>query len=327
MHFWWVNQNQTHRHEIGGGYLWSPKRNANNARNPFYEFMRETAPGDIVFSFVGSRIIAIGIVQSYCYESPRPVEFGPVGMNWERIGWRVRLNFTSLQQMIRPKDHIALLIPTFPAQYSPLQASGDGKQSVYLAAVPELMAHVLLALIGQEAELVLEAAVRDSVFDEQRPETADLEMWEHHIEQTIENQPDLADTDRQSLIIARRGQGLYKQRVMQIERRCRITQVENPTHLRASHSKPWRDSSNDERLDGENGLLLTPTIDHLFDRGFISFEGTGRLILSPVADRLSLNRMGVRTDEVINVGTFSQGQRRYLEYHRASVFLQATQKR
>lgn len=133
------------------------------------------------------------------------------------------------------------------------------------------------------------------------------------------------ETDRETLIIARRGQGLYKQRVMQIESRCRITQVDNPAHLRASHCKPWRDSDNEERLDGENGLLLTPTIDHLFDRGFISFENTGQLIVSPVAHRPSLNRMGILTDQVVNVGAFSQGQRCYLDYHRSSVFLQAAQ--
>jgi hypothetical protein len=50
MRYWWVNQNQTFRHEIEGGYLWSPKRNANGARNPFYESMREVAPGDLIFS-------------------------------------------------------------------------------------------------------------------------------------------------------------------------------------------------------------------------------------------------------------------------------------
>jgi putative restriction endonuclease len=55
MRYWWVNQNQTFRHELAGGYLWSPKRNANGARNPFYESMREASPGDIVFSFVDAR--------------------------------------------------------------------------------------------------------------------------------------------------------------------------------------------------------------------------------------------------------------------------------
>ena len=70
--YWWVNQNQTFRQEIDGGYLWSPKRNRNGHRNPFYEFMREVAPGDIVFSFCDTRIAAIGIVSGYCRESPKP---------------------------------------------------------------------------------------------------------------------------------------------------------------------------------------------------------------------------------------------------------------
>src|SRR5438067_8040762 len=76
MRYWWVNQNQTYRQETGGGYLWSPKRNANGARNPFYESMREVSPGDIVFSFVDTKIAAIGVAQSYCWESPKPQEFG-----------------------------------------------------------------------------------------------------------------------------------------------------------------------------------------------------------------------------------------------------------
>src|ERR1017187_374328 len=63
MRYWWVNQNQTYRQEIKGGYLWSPKRNANGARNPFYETMREVSPGDLVFSFVDTVIAAIGVAQ------------------------------------------------------------------------------------------------------------------------------------------------------------------------------------------------------------------------------------------------------------------------
>jgi hypothetical protein len=51
MRFWWVNQNQTFRQEVKGGYLWSPKLKADGARNPFYDSMREVSPGDIVFSF------------------------------------------------------------------------------------------------------------------------------------------------------------------------------------------------------------------------------------------------------------------------------------
>jgi putative restriction endonuclease len=84
--YWWVNQNQTYRHEIAGGYLWSPKRKSNGQRNAFYEFMREVSPGDVVFSFSETLIAAIGIARSYCYESPKPTEFGTTGSNWGQIG-------------------------------------------------------------------------------------------------------------------------------------------------------------------------------------------------------------------------------------------------
>jgi hypothetical protein len=104
---------------------------------------------------------------------------------------------------------------------------------------------------------------------------------------------------------------------------CRITGVEIPAHLVASHCKPWRDASNEERLDGENGLLLTPSIDHLFDRGFIGFEDNGRLIISPVAHRPSLRMMGINVDAPVNVGSFTSGQKCFLDFHRQSVLLQS----
>ena len=68
----------------------------------------------------------------------------------------------------------------------------------------------------------------------------------------------IPETDRLAIIRARKGQGLFKERVSKIESRCRITGAQNPVHLVASHCKPWRDATNEERLDGEKGLLLTP---------------------------------------------------------------------
>ena len=135
--------------------------------------------------------------------------------------------------------------------------------------------------------------------------------------------PPSQETERLAIIRARNGQGLFKDRVSKIESRCRITGVENPVHLIASHCKPWRDSTNDERLNGENGLLLTPSIDHLFDRGFIGFEDNGKLIISPVAHRPSLQRMGIDTAAVVNVGGFTSGQKQFLDFHRNAVLLQA----
>jgi hypothetical protein len=320
MRYWWVNQNQTHQYEIKGGYLWSPKRSAGDRRNPFYECMREVSPGDIVFSFFDTRIFAIGIAASYCRESPKPLEFGGVGMNWEDVGWKIDVNFIEMENKLRPKDHMGVLRGVLPDRYSPLQASGNGNQGVYLTEVRHNLAQALIGLIGRQA-LELAQATEVLPFIQPHTETAEMEVWEHHIEQTIENTDALTETDRQSLIVARRGQGLFKERVMRIERCCRVTKVDRLEHLRASHCKPWRDSDNEERLNGENGLLLTPSIDHLFDRGFISFEDAGRLIISPVAHNASLRRMGIETEQPVNVGVFSEGQRAFLDYHRNSVLL------
>ena len=318
MRYWWVNQNQTFRHEVGGGYLWSPKRNANGARNPFYESMREVAAGDLIFSFVDTRIIAVGIAQSYCWESPKPSEFGAAGQNWEDVGWRVKVSFVRLDNQVRPKDYIDILRPLLPDRYSPLQPNGNGLQSVYLAEVPHPLAEALLGLIGSEVRPILLAAA------EVKPvPTDDLDIWEVELEQQVLADGSIPETDRFALIRARNGQGVFRERVARIEKRCRITGVDNFAHLVASHCKPWRDASNAERLDGENGLLLTPSVDHLFDRGFISFEDCGRLIISPVAHLQSLQRMGIRVDELVNIGSFSTGQRRYLDFHRDAIFLQA----
>jgi putative restriction endonuclease len=318
MRYWWVNQNQTFRHEIEGGYLWSPKRNANGARNPFYESMREVAPGDLIFSFMDTRILAIGIAHSYCWESPKPLEFGTAGENWENIGWKVKVSFAKLTNKVRPKDHIELLRPLLPARYSPLQPNGNGLQSVYLTEVPAPLAEVLIGLIGQEIAPIALAA------QNVKPIPADdLDSWERKIEQEVVANSKIPETDRLALVRARNGQGLFKERVSKIESRCRITGVDNPVHVIASHCKPWRDLTNEERLNGENGLLLTPSIDHLFDRGFIGFEDNGTLIISPVAHHLSLQRMGIETDKVVNVGGFTSGQKQFLDFHRNAVLLQS----
>lgn len=324
MRFWWVNQNQTFRQEIEGGYVWSPKRNKNGHRNPFYEFMREVAPGDVVFSFFDTRIAALGVISGYCRESPKPEEFGNAGTNWSQVGWRVGVRWQRLTNAIRPKDHIARLRSDLSSRYAPLTADGNGLQSVYLTQISAGLANTLMTLIGAEANRVAETGNQVSEYERDSPAPErDIEEWERRVEDKISADTAIRETERTALVQARRGQGLFRDNVRSVERACRITKVERMEHLIASHVRPWRDSSNEQRLDGENGLLLTPTVDHLFDKGFISFEDTGQLIISPVADRRSLKRMGVDAEGRVNVGPFSEGQRRHLEFHRENVLRMA----
>jgi hypothetical protein len=289
------------------------------ARNPFYDFMREVAPRDVVFSFADAHIKAIGIVGSHAYEAPKPLEFGAAGAYWDLIGWRVDVRFVELMRPIRPSEHMGALAPLLPSKYAPLHESGSGFQNVYLTLISDSFAGALADLIGREAhDLMRRRRVEDR--EDVQPALG-LVQWEEHELARIRSDDRVSETTRESIVLARRGQGLFKQRVMQLERACRITRVTQIEHLRASHCKPWRDASNEERLDGENGLLLTPNADHLFDRGFIGFDDNGDVLLSPVADRDALVRMGI--DHPTNVGQFSTRQQTFLAYHRDNVLLRS----
>jgi hypothetical protein len=321
MKFWWVNHKQTFQQEFVGKYIWSPKRKRNDQINPFYENMREVAPGDVIYSFADGAVQGFGMARTPCYTSPRPDEFGHIGQAWNEVGWRVDIDFLRFTEPILPTQHMHAIEPTLPERYSPIRANGYGNQGVYLAQIPRPMALVIAQLASPELLGIIQGVQFSETAETTLPELRGIVEWEERECEKISTDRELRDTEKQALIKARRGQGLFRQNVAHIEHFCRVTHVDRPEHLIASHIKPWRESDNRERLFEGNGLLLTPTIDHLFDRGFISFENNGELLISPVAHKESMNKMGVITDHVVNVGSFADPQREFLEFHRDNVFL------
>lgn len=321
MRYWWVNQKQTWRHELAGGYLWSPKRNTNEARNQFYENMKEVAPGDLVFSYVEGHLIAWGLARSFGYDAPKPLEFGEAGHYWSKIGYRVDVEYHRVATPVRPRDHFAEIRPLLPSRYSPLHAeTGKGLQSVYLAALPRELGETLARLLNRGLSQLAVADARAALASsfEERERT----IWEAHVEGELEHAvPD--STTRDALIKARRGQGLFRKNVAAVERACRVTRVQNPAYLIASHIKPWRHGTNEERLDAHNGLMLAPQVDFLFDRGFISF-GEGRVLISPVSDERTLLKLGIDPERPPEVGGFDRRQESFLEFHRREVFRKAS---
>jgi len=316
MNYWWVNQNQTYTHEINGGYLWSPKRNTNNARNQFYENMKEVEPGDIVFSFRNTLISDIGIVDGRAVESVKPTEFGKVGESWSKQGWHVPVEWHKLNNPVKPKQIINLLLPTLPSKYSPLTQEGNGLQSVYLASVPEDMAVILL-----EQARLNKATVQQLISDADLGNEDSISKIEDNLENLIFNNAYIDTTEKESLVKARKGQGKYRKNLEKIEKSCRITSVTDRRLLRASHIKPWRVSDNSERLDGNNGLLLSPSADHMFDKGYITFTNSGDILISKRIDHAQLRLLGLSPEKLVNVGTFNLKQSEYLEYHRNNVFM------
>lgn len=306
MNYWWVNQNLTYKHEVHGSYLWSPKRTADDRRNVFYDNMCLVMPGDVVFSFADTYIQAIGIVDGQSVSAPKPAEFGSAGNAWGSDGWFVATTFHKVSNPIRPKDYISQLLPHLPRKYSPLQQSGNGNQGVYLASIPEAMARVLIELLGTEAREVLELARKSG----QISDSAAIDE--------VMSDEGLSATQRNQIIQARIGQGLFRSRVAELELSCRITGINDERFLIASHMKPWSKSTNFERLDGHNGLLLTPNIDRLFDRGYLSFRNDGRPMLSRLLpDSVRMSWLAQVNSEPRGL---SAGQRPYMAYHREVVF-------
>lgn len=129
----------------------------------------------------------------------------------------------------------------------------------------------------------------------------------------------LPETERESVIKSRIGQGIFRKQLLEMWDGCAVTGVKLPDILRASHIKPWRDSTNAERTNRYNGLLLLPQYDHLFDKKLISFEDDGQIVKSPVLDRIPLDQLGINENDRIR--GLADDHFPFLHYHRELMFV------
>jgi putative restriction endonuclease len=309
--FWWVNHRQSFRQEFAGGYLWSPKCNRNGSVNESYGNMTRVQRGDIVFSCAGGELRAAGIVLAGASEAPRPGEHSvadDAGVGEE--GWLVPVRLQLLDQPLKIKAHAAELATVLPERYSPIRASGEGNPGVYLAQVPAVMATALMRLLAGQVERI-QADIAPQAAAQWADGAAEVKIGQRR---------DIAPALRVQLIKARHGLGVYRQNVEQVEHACRVTKVLDRRHLRAAHIKPWRSCDDREKLDGCNGLLLAPHVQHLFERGYISFADNGDLLTSRMLNLSVLAAWGVALP--FNAGAFRPEQQAYLAHHRSEVFEQ-----
>ena len=250
----------------------------------------------------------MGIATVGAEPSVKP-DFGTAGANWSEYGWLVQVEFQELDHPVRPKSHMDLLEPLLPAKYSPLQSNGNGLQGVYLTELPRGLASAIQGLVGHQFTLAGDAVIKQDT---------PVSVVERALA-SLQGREDLSDTQKRQLVNARVGQGLFKNNVRLNEHACRITGIEQLHHLRASHIKPWKDSTNEEKLHGCNGLLLAPHVDHLFDRGFISFEDDGALVVSDQMESEVLSAWSIVVPR--SVGAFNLDQQHFLSHHRSHVLL------
>ena len=131
---------------------------------------------------------------------------------------------------------------------------------------------------------------------------------------------------RDQLIKARVGQGRYRADLLaDCGSLCPMTGIDAPELLVASHIKPWRSADNSERLDPQNGLVLSPLWDKLFDQGFITFDDRGHVMVSRELDAQTMKIIGLVDgtyyDKLPIIGGKNGSRRKYMAYHRDNVFL------
>jgi hypothetical protein len=310
--FWWVNHSDTVRHEIEGSYLWfANKARKSKARSESEKNIQRLLPGDIVYSFADGAIGAVGVVLGSAREAAKPLEFDSIAEFADtQKGWLVPVRFMTLTNSLRTEDYGAELAPVLPRKHPPILAGGVANQHVVLASVPAMMATTLSRLLGGEVERIVGTIT----------ESAGRSLAEDAAEAGIQQRTDIAPAKKSDLLKARHGQGVFRANLELNEHSCRITGVLDRRHLRAIHIKPWSECEDAEKLDGTNGLLMSPHVAHLFERGYISFSDEGDLLVSQELNPVVLDNWRIQLP--LNVGEFRPEQCNFLGYHRREVFQQ-----
>jgi putative restriction endonuclease len=137
-------------------------------------------------------------------------------------------------------------------------------------------------------------------------------------EQEAIEEKQIEEKEKVQLQKARFGQGEYRMKLLDECPFCPITLVSDDRLLNASHIKPWAISNEFEKTDPKNGFMFTPTIDRLFDRGFLSFTNDKKTILSPFLSNMTYSKLGISDNRIISHLPVS-GREKYLEFHRTTI--------
>lgn len=223
--------------------------------------------------------------------------------NPERLAWG-----TGLYRFISNNAIIALLTDLIQLR------QGDQKDDVILF-LDEFcrLNNLKMPELGEETALT---NIPSDSSENDKAEKIQLEIESQAIEKEIENK-NLVGTDKLAVVRARVNQGLFRERLLRKYNKCCICGVDEESLLVASHIKPWVDSTPKERVDDNNGLLLCPNHDKLFDRGFISFDDDGSILISESLSENNRMFLNVNSDIKIMLDPAVQ---EYMKYHRENIF-------
>ena len=158
------------------------------------------------------------------------------------------------------------------------------------------------------------------IFIDYRPDIVGYRTSEETKQEKQIRELSISEKQKEKLINARVGQGVYREKLLEECPFCPFTLVNDERLLIASHIKPWVKSNDKEKIDPKNGFMFTPTYDKLFDRGFITFESDKTLKVSPWLSPMNQKRLGIYNGMLIKKLSLDDKREKYLKYHRENIF-------
>jgi len=183
-----------------------------------------------------------------------------------------------------------------------------------------------ITIVGDKIVQVTARAqfVNSEVGKPSRDEKSDLRSnlkRTHEIERNLKRLSELKQEEIVE-VVRRIFQPTLRNNVLKARKNCQITGIETKELLVASHIKPWRDCSDNEKLDLDNVLLLSATYDKLFDRGLISFDNAGKIIISDELSESDRKKLGLTKSIRLN-SNMTEKMKSYMKWHREKCFKRA----
>lgn len=274
MNFYIVMQGRTFEEEKKVGVICSEIFNKKGEIPHFWGRMQDVHKGDVIFHYVKGEIVAISRAISNCYEAPIPYRS-------DIQGFTVNTNYIDLENPIHVKENFDEIQPLLPIKYSAFQENADGNQG-YLYPCNDMLAIKLLELTSDfniylDIEEQLEFAI-SSILVKERNELATL----------------ISTAIHETQVKLRRSQQKFEQALVEKwQHQCAVCKLDVPELLVATLAKPWKDCTSDERVNPMNGILLCANHSSLFEKGLISFDGTGKIHISPNLQEQHYNQLSL----------------------------------
>ncbi|RBO82613.1 HNH endonuclease [Marinomonas aquiplantarum] len=304
MAYYWVNLGDTFKEVLKGEFLWAPAHSFTSKGNKTVKAGWKAVPnvvkGDIIFCYWKGNIIYTAIAKMDAYESIKPS--AAVFSKWPMDGYKIDVDLLELDHMVSIDSFRDTIYDLYNDYCVPKLLNSVKKVSEnYMISIPDSAANIILQELGD--------AVFDLEFKAQKYSPNLFAKKETKTKKSVDR------TVKESIVKSRVGQGQFRKDVLALwDNTCPVTDIKMPSLLVASHINPWNSSNNEERLDAYNGLPLSPSIDKLFDKGYVSFSNDGHLLKSDKIDDTSLRLLGI--DPEMKISGLTEKHAYYLAKHR-----------